>query len=77
MNHKFTFLIFALSISFIISSCGNDDGRSCTTCNSDQTPDFTVCQESNGNASVNGQDTGTNYDTYISGLVEAGATCGG
>lgn len=46
-------------------------------CESSQTPSFEVCRESSGNASVNGENTGTDYDVYIAGLQEAGATCGG
>jgi len=65
-----TFLLF-------VFSCKEDDSVTCTTCNSPQTSAFEVCRESNGNASVNGDDTGTNYDVYITGLEEAGASCGG
>ena len=57
-------------------SCKEDDSRSCTTCNSPQTMAFEVCEESDGNASVNGEDTEIRYDIYIEGLLEAGATCG-
>ncbi len=60
----------------LVFSCKEDDSVSCTTCNSPQTIAFEVCEESNGNASVNGEGTGTQYDVYIEGLVEAGATCG-
>lgn len=60
----------------LLISCGSDDSRSCTTCSSDQTIPFTICEESNGNASVNGENTGVAYATYIDGLVNAGATCG-
>lgn len=66
--------ILCLSILF---SCKDDDSVTCTSCNSPQTTSFDVCRDSNGNASVNGEDTGTNYDVYIAGLEEAGATCGG
>ena len=65
---------FLLSCFFF--SCKKDDTRSCTTCNSPETFEFEVCRESNGNASVNGEDTGTDYDIYISGLEDAGASCG-
>lgn len=57
-------------------SCKKEDSVTCTTCNSPQTISFEVCKESNGNASVNGEDTGTRYDIYIEGLLEAGASCG-
>ena len=68
--------LFIIAILITIISCKEDDSVSCTTCNSSQTIAFEVCQESNGNASVNGEDTGTSYDTYIADLQEAGATCG-
>lgn len=67
--------LFIIAILISIISCKEDDSVSCTTCNSSQTIAFEVCQESNGNASVNGEDTGTSYDTYVADLVEAGATC--
>ena len=69
--------IIILSIfCFSIFSCGDDDERTCRFCSSDQTAEFELCRESNGNASVNGEDTGTNYEVYLDGLVEAGANCG-
>ncbi len=68
-------LLFLLLLFF--TSCKEDDTVSCTTCNSPQTTSFEVCEESNGNASVNGEDTGTRFDVYIEGLIAAGATCGG
>lgn len=69
--------IFFLLLATALFSCGDDDERTCRFCSSDQTPEFELCQESNGNASVNGEDTGTNYQAYLDGLVEAGANCGG
>ncbi|MCG2417479.1 hypothetical protein K8089_00490 [Aequorivita sp. F47161] len=73
---KHTFLIVAIITGLSVISCKKDEGGSCTTCASPQTADFQVCEKSNGNAAVNGQDTGTAYDVYIQGLVAAGATCG-
>ena len=73
-KNKLSSLIFALT--FIVVSCKNDDNRSCVLCSSPQTPTFEVCEESDGTASVNGENTGTSYDVYISGLLEAGASCG-
>lgn len=67
------FFVFALAF---LTSCGSDDSRSCVTCTSEQTIPATVCEESSGNASVNGEDTGTAYATYIDGLIAAGANCG-
>lgn len=64
---------------FIVTAlaCNKDDERTCRFCSSDQTPEFELCLEPNGNASVNGEDTGTNYEAYLDDLVEAGANCGG
>ncbi|MGV6828859.1 MAG: hypothetical protein ACWA45_05615 [Flavobacteriales bacterium] len=72
-----------LKISIVIlffstlHSCSNDNKVTCTTCQSDQSPNFELCKESNGNASVNGEDTGVNYDVYLANLGETGVTCGG
>lgn len=72
---KITFFgLLVLTLSFF--SCKKDDGVSCTTCSSPETSSFQVCEENDGNASVNGQNTGTPYDSYISGLEQAGASCG-
>tara|TARA_B100000945_G_C20226452_1_gene523098 strand:- start:550 stop:777 length:228 start_codon:yes stop_codon:yes gene_type:complete len=72
---KKLFFIIALTLGFTVFSCKKDDGGGCTTCSSPETASFQVCEESDGNASVNGQNTGTPYDVYVSGLVEAGASC--
>lgn len=60
----------------LLFSCKEDDSVSCVQCSSDTTIPFEVCRENNGNASVNGEDTGTDYDDYIMGLEDAGANCG-
>ena len=60
----------------LLFSCKEDDTRSCTTCNSPQTQEFEVCEDGDGNATVNGEDTGVRYDIYISDLIAAGANCG-
>ena len=70
-------ILYTILLLVFITSCKEDDSVTCTTCDSPQTPPFEVCNESNGNASVNGEDTETRYDIYIEGLVDAGATCGG
>lgn len=56
-------------------ACSNDDSRSCTTCSSPETLDFELCEESNGNASVNGENTGTPYAEYLDNLLATGTTC--
>ena len=64
---------------FIAFSCQEDEASlgSCVTCNSPQTTPFEVCENSDGNATVNGEDTETDFDTYIADLQAAGANCGG
>lgn len=69
-------LFIALVCGLVAISCKKDEGVSCTTCTSSETSDFQVCKENDGNASVNGQNTGTPYDVYIQGLEDAGANCG-
>ncbi len=70
---NYTLILIA---SLLFFSCKKEDSVACTTCNSPQTISFEICRESNGNASINGENTGTNYGIYITGLEEAGATCG-
>lgn len=67
-----------LLLLFVVTAlaCNKDDERTCRFCSSDQTPEFELCREPNGNASVNGEDTGTSYEAYLNDLVEAGASCG-
>jgi len=81
-NDKLRLMKPALLALFLVCltcfySCKKDDEKTCTTCQSELTPSFELCRESNGNASVNGQDTGTNYDLYISDLQAEGTSCGG
>ena len=75
--YKYRSLLFLLGFIILSHSCKKDDGRSCVSCTSSQTPTFEVCEESDGNASVNGQDTGTSYSVYIAGLEAVGTSCGG
>jgi hypothetical protein len=75
MYKKYHLIIILFAVTTILS-CKKDNGSSCVTCSSSQTPNFEVCEESDGNASVNGEDTGTSYTVYISGLEAAGTSCG-
>ena len=76
MNKRIKILAF-LTICFIaFFSCKKDDARSCMTCTSPDTEPFELCEESDGSASVNGQQTGVSYDIYLNGLEESGASCG-
>ena len=81
-NDKFrlmkpTILALCLVCTTCLFSCKKDDDKTCSTCRSELTPSFELCRESNGNASVNGQDTGTDYDLYLDDLRAEGTTCGG
>jgi len=69
--------VVSLFLIVLFFSCNEDETVTCTTCNSPETLSFEVCRESNGNASVNGEDTDTNYEVYLDGLIAAGANCGG
>lgn len=73
---KIKFSVISSIALLSLFACKEDDSRSCTNCSSDQTPTFELCRESNGNASVNGQDTGTDYDLYLDNLTAAGTNCG-
>ena len=74
--NKYSLFFFVFSFTIFFHSCKKDDGRSCVSCSSSQTPTFELCEESDGTASVNGQNTGTPYGTYISDLEAAGTSCG-
>lgn len=73
---KRSVLLLTIFTALSVFSCKKDDAVTCTTCSSPETSDFQVCEEKDGNASVNGQNTGTPYGIYIQGLEEAGASCG-
>lgn len=73
---KITVLILATISALSTFSCKKDDGAGCMSCASAETSSFEVCEEGNGNASINGQDTGTSYADYILALEKAGAKCG-
>ena len=73
---KKSFLLVLLIFSISIISCKKDDARSCMTCSSPDTEPFELCEEGDGSASVNGQNTRTPYNEYLSRLNESGAECG-
>ncbi|PKA82959.1 hypothetical protein ATE92_1102 [Ulvibacter sp. MAR_2010_11] len=68
-----TFLILYI----VCFSCKKDDTQTCISCSSPQTATFEVCDDGNGNATVNGENTGTSFEVYVAGLEAAGANCGG
>ena len=68
---------FILLVSLLVLSCKDDDSARCQTCSQPQTLDFTLCEEGDGNASVNGENTGVPYGVYLDGLLQEGVTCGG
>ncbi|RFN59210.1 hypothetical protein [Marixanthomonas ophiurae] len=69
--------LLAISSIVFTLSCEDDPEISCVTCNSPETTPFEVCRDQNGNATVNGENTDTDYNVYVAGLEESGATCGG
>ena len=74
---KFTKQLTFLFLVGILVSCKNDDSETCIVCTSDQTTDFEVCRRADGDASVNGENTNTDYNVYLADLQEDGAACGG
>lgn len=70
------YFLLLMLFSLTVFSCKKDDARSCMTCSSPETGPFEICNESDGTASINGQNTSTPYDEYLSGLQESGAECG-
>jgi hypothetical protein len=60
----------------LTTACQDDEGRGCTTCSQSQTVDFELCENGNGEAVVNGENTGTNYDVYLENLRAEGVECG-
>ncbi|MCW5519905.1 hypothetical protein J1N09_08655 [Aureitalea sp. L0-47] len=73
---KLVFCLVILAGSACLFSCKSDDSVTCTTCSAPQTLDFQLCEESDGNASVNGENTGTPYNIYLQDLQADGVTCG-
>ena len=67
--------LLVLFCGLLLTSCGDDDNVSCVRCSNDVTLDFTLCREANGDASVNGQDTDTDYDVYLANLNQEGTSC--
>lgn len=63
-------------ILLLCISCKKDESTTCILCSSPETVPFELCREGNGNASVNGQDTGTDYDLYLVDLEASGVSCG-
>lgn len=70
-------VLFLFIFMMILSSCNKDEPSICTTCTSDLTAAFEVCREPDGTASVNGENTETDYNAYLEALQETGASCGG
>jgi len=69
-------LILSIVFTVALLSCKKDDAVSCTTCSSPQTLNFELCSESNGDASVNGEDTDIDYEIYLASLKKDGVECG-
>lgn len=61
--------------SLLFISCQEDDTPECRSCTSEITTSFELCKESNGNASINGEDTGVDFAIYLDELVSEGVNC--
>ncbi|MBA3987469.1 MAG: hypothetical protein H0X63_13070 [Flavobacteriales bacterium] len=70
---KYAFFVLFTAILFF--SCKNDDTPTCIQCSSELTPAFELCKESDGTASVNGENTGVPYNIYLDGLLEEEINC--
>lgn len=71
-----TISLLGLTVLLSVSSCKDDDTVTCVTCSNEQTLDFTLCREANGDASVNGEDTDQEYDVYLANLQQQeGTSC--
>ncbi len=69
-------VFIAFTCIIMLVSCNKDESRTCTTCTSEFTAAFEVCREPDGTASVNGENTETDYNAYLEALQETGAACG-
>jgi len=72
---KTIFKIILMVLFFSVSSCNEEDTRTCVICRNSQTLDFELCRERNGNASVNGEDTGVSFNSQLADLEELGTIC--
>ena len=73
---KISGFIAALLFTLFFSACAKEESRTCTTCSSVITASFEVCREPDGTASVNDENTGVAYNTYLEALQQEGANCG-
>ncbi|RZJ64571.1 MAG: hypothetical protein EOO45_18710 [Flavobacterium sp.] len=63
--------VLLAGLSFV--ACSKDDdkgsGSNCVSCDVEgTTQDVRICENSDGNATVGGMDTGFDYDEYVDGL---------
>lgn len=73
---KKTSILFLSFLCITVFSCKKDDAGGCTTCSSTETMPFELCEGRDGSATVNGENTGIDYDIYLSDLIETGVECG-
>lgn len=72
---RFYFSWILVLSGLLLFSCKKEDEVACVTCTSEITLPFDLCQESDGNASVNGENTGTAYEIYLQDLEQDGVIC--
>lgn len=72
-------LTFAAFTALAYISCSKDDSSArcsvCTFSQGDVNISESVCEGDNGNAYVQDEDTGIDYDSYISDATESGYEC--
>jgi len=61
---------------FVLFSCSKDKSETeCLTCTGEANMPFELCEDSVGNATVNGESTQTDYQVYLTDLQNEGVTC--
>ena len=61
---------------FVLSACSKDKSEvECLTCTGEANMPFELCEDGDGNATVNGESTQTDYQVYLSNLQDEGVSC--
>ncbi len=63
-------------IVFVLTACSKDKSEmECLTCTGEANMPFELCEDGDGKATVNGEPTQTDYQTYLANLREEGVSC--
>ncbi|HLS10795.1 MAG TPA: hypothetical protein VK050_01405 [Flavobacteriaceae bacterium] len=61
---------------FVLTACSKDKSEiECLTCTGEANMPFELCEDGDGNATVNGTSTRTDYQIYLSDLQKEGVVC--